>query len=357
MSKELICALPLPPDAAMAPDWIMYVPGGRSEIAAHLDGRREVLTVTADRETAEVLQRDLSARRAAGGPQPYFDFDHQSGRRSGAPQEFAWRDGDKPGVYARVKWTTAGAQAVTAAAGQEPDYTHFSPRANFDDKTGRILGLMPGDRGNAAGGLVNDPAFERISAVALTAAKAAQAAEHQNETPMSKEVMATLAKAGLLSDEEAKAANAHELLASRVNALKTTPAKTGDETETTELKASLATMKTELAAMKATAADGFVRELTASGKIPPRAEGIKTMWRNAHLANPAQAETDAKELTASKALGEAMTDDNDTGGDGGDAPLNGPAVTARAQELLANKAASTPAAAWEQAAAELRAKK
>ena len=64
-----------------------------------------------------------------------------NGRASGWPQEFEWRNGDKPGVWVRPQWTPDGTAAVTvAASGQLPSYRYFSPSFRCDLETGLITG-------------------------------------------------------------------------------------------------------------------------------------------------------------------------------------------------------------------------
>jgi len=346
--NELICfhATELP-SSGKPPEWIMYAPAGENRITAHLDGKMRKLRVTVDKETAEVLQRDLLARRAAGGPQPFFDFHHEGKDAAGYPQEFTWDN--TRGVLCRTEWSPAGAAAITCAKGQRPAIRYFSPRAGYDDEAERITGLMPEETGNAAGGLVSDPAFTRISP--LTAAKAAaQAADQTKQTEdMTKPNLAAFVAAGLLTQVEADNDNALELLATRAKELKDkahTPDKP-DDSKVTELTASVASLQTELKAAKQRAGTKFVKELCASGKIPPAAEKLKARWLKDYMEDPDAAEEAAKELTATKALNpNPLTDDTDIAATGTANAPDPDRVLAKANELVASKAYPNLEAAW-----------
>jgi len=342
------------PAAAEAPLWIMYAPAGKHEISAKLAGRQKRLRVIVDAKTAMSLQRDLTARLAQDGPKPFFDFHHEGRDAAAYPLEFQWLEpgGAKPGgVYVKVSWTDKGSAAVTCAAGHMPAVRYFSPRANYDAGTERITGLMPEDTGNAAGGIVSDPAFVKISP--LTAAKAAQADQQQNnekdtDTSMKIEMLAALAAAGLLTEAEAAQDNAHELVASRAAAMKKSQAPADNSAEITAMRAELDATRNEMAAIKDRAADKFVGDLVASGRIPAKAEGIKKVWKQSHLADAAQAEKDAKELTAAKALNPAPLTEDDTSG-GAASAVNWEAVTATAHGLVASKACPDFTTAFDQA--------
>ena len=115
------------------------------------------------------------------------------------------------------------------------------------------------------------------------------------------------------------------------------------DSEVATLKTELEAAHAEISKVREAAADGFVAELIASGKIPPTASGIHKLYRTQYLADSAAALEAAKELTASHAPdGKRITDDEQQS-----KPLNGAARQAKAQELLAAKKAPSFAAAWE----------
>ena len=146
-----------------APEWIMFAPAGRHNISAKVNGRPSKVSVTVDPAAATALQSDLEARKASGGSQPFFDLHHDAREASAYPEEFEWRE---DGIWARVRWTPAGLAATKAdpEAGILPSVRYFSPRCAIAN--GRIVGLMDAASGNAAGGLVSDPAFTQIALVA-----------------------------------------------------------------------------------------------------------------------------------------------------------------------------------------------
>lgn len=348
-----ITASDAPP--AITPQWIMYLPGGWHTPQAKVDGKAASPKVYVDEETAEDLQRDLQRMRAEPGANPFFDFDHDAEERAAEPLEFAWMDynqGRRPGVYARVRWTNKGALAVTATRDEAPQYSHFSPRCAYDAETKRVTGLMPRSAGLSAGGLVNDPAFETISALTGQKAAAQAAPTKTKEEPMKKELLAALAAAGLLTEAEADTTNAHELLARRITALKK-----GDGSAVSELTAKhadataeLARVTAELTAAREQLADAFVKELEASRKVAPLATEVKDKLKAQYLKDPAATELLCSLMPAApNVTGDAVTTEQDAG-------HTGAAELRAKREAHANAlvAGGTPfPEAWESALAAL----
>ena len=336
-----------------APEWIMYAPAGRNNISAKVDGKPSRVTITVEEDAAIALQSDLEARKAKGGPQPYFDFHHDGREASAYPKEFQWR---KDGVWARVKWTHAGIAATKADPenGIAASVPYFSPRCAIAN--GRIVGLMDASTGNAAGGLVSDPAFERITPAALVASltptpkimdkkrlmkMAGYADDLEDVDEM--ELMSKLeAMCGGGGKKDMKAAKAIEDLAA---------AKATVESERDAIKVELEAARTELEAARTEAAESFVSELVASGKVPPKADKQKAVLRKAFLANPTEAREYASELAASNPGTERITDEGN-GKNPGESPADkGAARQAKATELVAAKQYATFDAAWEAACA------
>ncbi len=137
------------------PEWIMYMPAGVNPItASYQDGQSAVLNVRVDRDTASTLNAVL-AGHLAGTQKPYFDFSHNRlGKASAWPQEMAWRESPAPGVYARVKWSGSGAEAIRAG-----DFRSFSPNFFVGDGDPATVTGAP----LYMGSLVNDPAFRRMA--------------------------------------------------------------------------------------------------------------------------------------------------------------------------------------------------
>lgn len=324
-----------------APEWIMYAPAGRNNISAKVDGKPSRVTITVEEDAAIALQSDLEARRQAGGPQPFFDFHHDGRDISAKPEEFQWR---KDGVWARVRWTQKGLDAIKADPenGITAAVPYFSPRCAIAN--GRIVGLMPASSGNAAGGLVSDPAFEKIKRVSL----AASLTPNPDKTMDKKRLMKM---AGYADDMEMEDEELYAKLEAMcggggkkdMKASKTiedlTAAKATAESERDAIKAQLEAAKTELEAARTEAAESFVSELVASGKVPPKADKQKAFLRKAFLANPTEAREYASELVASNPGSERLTDEGN-GKDGEDdsgKPL-ADRIYKKAQEITASKA-------------------
>jgi hypothetical protein len=299
-----------------------------------------------DAEGAAALQRDLEARKADGGPQPFFDLHHDAREAAAYPQEFEWREGS--GIWARVIWTPMGLEATKCDVpnGILPSVRYFSPRCAV--VRGRIVGLLDSSSGNAAGGLVSDPAFEKIAPLV--------AAKQPTTTNMDKQrLMKALGKAedAEMEDEdlmlELEAACASHMkgkdmeagMAKKVEEI--TASKAVVDSEVVSLKSELEAARAEIGKARESAADSFVSELIASGKIPPKASGIHKLYRTQFLTDSAAALEAAKELTAAHAPdGKRITND-----DPQSKPLDGAARQAKAQELLASKKAPSFAAAWD----------
>jgi hypothetical protein len=347
MKMELVAAFATNEITGTAPDWIMFAPAGKQQIQAKLDGKPSRLTITVDADGASALQRDLEARKAEGGPQPFFDLHHDAREAAAYPQEFEWREGS--GIWARVTWTPRGLEATKCDPpnGILPSVRYFSPRCAV--VRGRIVGLLDSSSGNAAGGLVSDPAFEKI--VPLVAAKQTT----PTNTMDKKRLMKALGKAedAEMEDEdlmlELEAACASHMkgkdmeagMAKKMDEL--TASKAVVDSEVVSLKSELEAARAEIGKARESAADSFVSELVASGKLAPKAASIHKLYRAQFLADSAAALEAAKELTAAHAPdGKRITND-----DPQSKPLDGAARQAKAQELLASKKAPSFAAAWE----------
>lgn len=323
-----------------APEWVMYAPAGTQMISAKLDGKPQRLTIVVDETAAQSLQRDLEARKAEGGPGPFFDLHHDAREAAAYPEEFQWRE---DGIWCRVKWTPAGLQATRCdpANGILPSVRFFSPRCAVSG--GRIVGLLDSSAGNAAGGLVSDPAFERIAP--LVASKT-------NQNPMVDKAK-LMKMLGFADDAEAEddavmseleaACGAYMDGKSKKPAMEAAKAKV--EAENADLKSQLEAARKEVEEARNAQADGFVRELVASGKIAPKAEKLKDFWRKQFIADSASA------LEASKELQAPAPDVRITNEAREDSPeVKNAKRLAKANELVASKQANSFASAWEMTA-------
>jgi outer membrane murein-binding lipoprotein Lpp len=319
-----------------APEWIMFAPAGKHSISAKVDGKPSRVTVTVDEAAAKALQSDLEARKATPGSQPFFDLHHDAREASAYPEEFQWRD---DGIWARVRWTPAGLAATKADPenGILPSVRYFSPRCAIAG--GRIVGLLEASRGNAAGGLVSDPAFQKIALVAsLTPTPKIMDKKRLMKMAGYADDLEDVDEMELMSKLEAMCAGygkKKDVAAAKIGDLEA--AKATVESERDAIKTELAAAKTELEAARAEAAESFVSELVASGKVPPKADKQKAFLIKAFLANPTEAREFASELTASNPGGERLTDEGHTKDDDKDKPL-ADRIYAKAQEITASKA-------------------
>jgi len=341
MTLELLAEL-APQTDGKPPEWIMYAPAGAQTIHAKLNGKPSKVKITVDQSGAEALQRDLEARKSEGGPPPFFDLHHDAREAAAYPEAFEWREN---GIWARVRWTPAGLEATKhdLETGTLPSVRYFSPRCAV--ASGRIVGLLPAESGNAAGGLVSDPAFVRIAP--LVASK--------NPTDNNMDKMRLMKMLGLEEgaemDDEKLYSELESAFADYKKMKQEKPAmekeKADMEAEAGKMKEALAAAKAELQAAKANEAESFVQSLVDSGKVPPKAEGVQKLWRSQYLADSAAALEASKELVAGSAapLGGRITDD---GAKQQKSPEeSSKARLAKANELLASKQARTFEHAWE----------
>jgi len=263
-------------------------------------------------------QADLEARKADGGPQPFFDLHHDAREAAAYPQEFEWREGS--GIWARVIWTPMGLEATKCDPpnGILPSVRYFSPRCAV--VRGRIVGLLDSSSGNAAGGLVSDPAFEKI--VPLVAAKTQTQQDNMDkkkflkalgraeDEDMEEDAMVMEIEAGYAAKKklaEMEAAN----MPKPEEVKEMAAAKAIADTENATLRKELEAARAEIGKARESAADSFVSELVASGKIAPKAANIHKLYRAQFLADSAAALEAAKELTAAHAPdGKRITDDS-----------------------------------------------
>ncbi|HMJ92342.1 MAG TPA: phage protease, partial [Candidatus Acidoferrum sp.] len=251
----------------------MVMPGGVHKITASRDGKPVTVVVSVGPEAAFALQSALEAHRAAGPQRPWFDFDHAKGPASAWPMAFEWRNSPTPGVYAKVEWSKAGAEAIEGKM-----YRAFSPVFFVDaNKPARVNGAPMN-----MGALVNDPAFKDISPIwaqnnaeELTALRARinelEAGEEQ--TAMTDQELAELrARLKQLESENSE-------LKAKAASSATTVEITAKNEEIAQLKQSLAKVEGEIKAHRTAKADSAVKAAVARGALPPKDEAIQAKWR------------------------------------------------------------------------------
>lgn len=132
---------------------MMWMPGGTHDISLFQGDKPVARRVTVNQDSAKAAQASLEKFLKAGGPRPFFDFNHMEAEASAWPQEFTWCEFPVPGVYARVEWTGAGKRAVDGKV-----FRAFSPAFYADKATPSAITGAP----ICMGGLVNIPAFKKI---------------------------------------------------------------------------------------------------------------------------------------------------------------------------------------------------
>lgn len=364
--KRLFTARQIVPAAGgKAPEWIMWMPGGRHEVSCgevQTDGTVEPVTETVQVSAADATRLNAQLRRLLqANAVPFLDYDHAGGEASGWPQEFRWfeADHDVPaGIYVRVEWSERGGRLVAGRG-----YRYFSPEWVMDDK-GRVH--LP--QSGPLGGLVNNPAFRAIRRIAKQQQfpggesgpegdgkdPSQQHEEEEEAEEMNKKLIAVLITGGLLKDEaEAALDNAGELVAQRLQA-RSAPEKLKPEEESETVKQ----LRAQLVQVQRGAARTFVASLQNAGKLPPKDDGAAKAWEDAYVRDAEGTEALAKSLRASAAMQDMGT------GPGKAAPVEtenadeeklrarGARLQARALKL-ADGGAMSFEAAWAQAEAEL----
>lgn len=256
----LACALP--DDGA--PAEIVFLPEGAHRLTpkSHPKGIAVHLPADQGEAVAAAFNRDLAKR---GNVKAWLDFEHtRKFPASGYPTAFRYEKG--VGVMAAVEWSASGRSAVEGR-----DVRYFSPEF-YIDKNGIPNGLP--DRG-PLGGLVTEPAFRDIPAIA------AADAEADSPTTMSHLI---LASCGLLTAAESALPDAEALAASRVATLKAAAALVaGLEAKVTAAEAAAATTA-------AKRADDLVAAAITDGRIAPQDEKAAGFFRRLITAGDADAE-------------------------------------------------------------------
>ena len=274
------------PVAGVAPEWIQLMPLG---LIQPRDGRPPYELT----DTASVIATSISAARGLDLP---IDYDHQidlsavkgvggTARAAGWIKELAER---ADGIWGRVEWTAAAAQAIAAK-----EYRFISPVFDYTKEGRQIVRLR-----HAA--LTNNPAF------VMTALSHQQQHKEVQVDPFLKALLEAL---GLKEDTDQATALAHVQKLSSSTAIVTAMAsKLGvkDTTETalaaaidearkstapdpskfvpieqvTELQTSLASIQKELSTDKATAA---VDAAMKAGKVSPALKDWATAYASQDL--------------------------------------------------------------------------
>lgn len=243
---------------------LTYIDDGRNVITPFVDGKPKEITVELNASNGESIAKkfnDQLAERNNSGVVAWIDFDHEEKASAGQPKSFRYERGK--GIVMAFEFSKAGEKAVKGK-----DYSYFSPTFLIG-KDGQPLGL-PAQ--GPWGGLVNEPAFRNMGAIAAKSGES----PHQH-------TMSELVNCGLLTADEAARENANSLASQRVAAMKGDISKLDEsQTELEALRKENAKMKEAMEAMKAEAkkkieasAASKVEDLIKAGHIGAADEDMK----------------------------------------------------------------------------------
>lgn len=282
MSRILITAAMVTelPAAKEAPAEIVFLPEGKHQLTpkSHPKGISVNLPPERGEAVAAAFNADLGKRGAVKG---WCDFEHSRKHPvSGYPTAFRYQLG--VGIMASMDWSRSGRTAVEGR-----DVRYFSPEF-FVGPDGVPNGLP--ERG-PLGGLVTEPAFREIGAIAASAD-----IDNDDTNAMSKFLI--LASIGLLTENEAASDGAEELARKRVTAmradtsaldtLRTTHATL--EKEHTGLKDKVTAAETAAKEAATKRADDLVTAAITDGRIAAKDEDTAKGFRERIAAGDAFAE-------------------------------------------------------------------
>jgi len=281
--KHLVSAALVTAVAAGTAEFV-FLPEGKHQIRPQTQKKGITINVPVERgeAIAAALQADLD-ERLKQNVEPWFDFEHtRKYPKSGYPKSFRYEKGK--GVMCSVEWSRSGRNALRGR-----DVNHFSPEFYVGDD-GVPNGLP--ERG-PLGGLVSEPAFRDLPAIAASADIDPDPNESQ---AMSKFLI--LASIGLLTENEAASDGAEDLARKRVTAMRTAGADLDTlRTEHNTLKTEHGELKTKVTAAETAAkeaatkrAGDLVTAAITDGRIAPADEETAKGFRERIAAGDAFAE-------------------------------------------------------------------
>ena len=260
---------------------IVYLPEGKHEIAATVNGKPAKRTVTVDDSILAAFADDLQNRQSRN-VRPFAGFDHKAGPASFIPVEFRYEKG--VGLILDVEWTQAGKTAV-----EGKDYSYFSPAFLLRD--GIPAGLPTHGE---IGSLVNEPAFEAMEKIAASynentmdmkplielglvaedtdPEKAMEVAKAAIEAMRNK--LAEVEAGAGYKEAEGKVADAVQAAANYAAELETVSAARD------ALAGEIESLKASLAEIEDKAADAVIDEAVKAGRIAPQDDKAKTFWKH-----------------------------------------------------------------------------
>lgn len=293
------------------PSIIMVMPGGVHEITADHNGQPAKLSVVVNKGTAVALQAALQNHLAAGS-KPFFDFNHRESEASAWPQEFYWGHTPQPGVYARLAWTKAGAEAVEGKV-----FRSFSPAFRVShlvadaSNPARVTGAPV-----AMGGLVNDPAFKVIAPLWARLGGGQGATKTKGENMNEQELAALKAKLielengiGVLKAHQTKQGEDEAEVKARATDLKLKEAEAEaarGKIAATEQQAKIVTLEGEIKARNKTMADEAIKAAIKRGAIPAQDEKVQARYRALIETDPSNVVL-VESLAGNAAMGGTIT--------------------------------------------------
>lgn len=270
-SEALLCAFSKPPVMleGEAPGEFMFMPAGTHSINATQGNKPVSKVIIVDASAATALQSQLEAVNTRSPQKAFFDYDHKDEQASGYPISFHWKDGPAPGVYCKVEWSKAGADAIKGKS-----YRAFSPVFHIDKSAPARIACRK-DADLNFGGLVNDPAFENILPLW---AKQQQPSTTESDDDMKKTLAELQAALKTVQTElagiKAKSANAADLAQyeAAIAAKKLEEANIELQIQNAQLQESIQAKRKEEAKVHVDAA-------VARGAIPAKDEALKAKWQ------------------------------------------------------------------------------
>lgn len=243
-----------------------WMPAGRHEIQASVNGKPTRITVNVSESLIPILNEQLTRRlsqaEARQASRPFTDFDHEGKAASAIPKRFYWDNG----IRCEVEWTQAGRNALSGG-----DYSYFSPEFLIDAKSGAIRGIP---EFGPIGALVNTPAFQTIERVS---------AQHQTPNKKMEPIMTVLVAAGLASSLDPEKINSQELK-QRLESLMQSEKDLGTaQAQLTQITGERDQLQTQAKATLQSAATVSVEAAITAGKINKDA---KDHWVQAFLSDP-----------------------------------------------------------------------
>jgi hypothetical protein len=267
------------PDTAL--DEFMFMPGGVHQICCKnaATGKTVHASVEVTRASAAAVQAQFSAVAGRKAPhKPYFDLNHSDAEASFWPSGFAWCESPVPGIYARGEWSAAGRTAI-----EGKNYRTFSPKFWVDDPAGNPARIIsnPDSKLNF-GGLVNDPAFEKVSPLwAKNAGDPGQSTPTPSHTMNPEELAELRAKQKQLETDitelKAKAAT-DATAASQLKAKEADAKANASALENAELKAKVVKFETAARELRAKNAKDAVTAAIKRGALEPKNTELQAKW-------------------------------------------------------------------------------